>query len=159
MIRRISLSAFLAAWLCFGGYSIGVDPALAAAECRASELTQSDAEILIYLLPQSAAVREKGNAVGWELQTNPRLNQKDFFNFYLYDVNAPDSGSPTVGYFSVNKHSAEVWDASSLVTVDSRDLREIQTILRKGHCVSGEIVKKFGDRRPNVTSSNDRYRQ
>jgi hypothetical protein len=128
---------------------------LAAAGCRASELTQSDAEILIYLLPQSAAVREKGNVVGWDLQTNPRLNQKDFFNFYLYDVNAPDSGSPTVGYFAVNKRTAEIWDANSLVLVDSRDLREIQKILRKGHCVSSETVKEFGDRRPDVTSSHD----
>ena len=148
MIRQITLSAFLATCLCFAGYSVGDDPTSAAAPCSASLLAQSDAEILIYLLPQSAAAREKGNAVGWELQTNPRLNQKDFYNFYLYDLAAPTSGSPTIGYFSVNKHTAEIWDATNLEPVDSRDLREIQKILRKGHCIDDQVFKEFTDRRP-----------
>jgi hypothetical protein len=148
MIHRISVIAFLAVCLCFGRYSTTDNRPLAAAECRASELTPSDAEILIYLLPQSAAVRGKGKVVGWELQTNPRLNQKDFYNFYLYDLAAQADGSPTVGYFSVNKHTAEIWDADNAAPVDSRDLREIQKILRKGHCIGDQIVKEFSDRRP-----------
>jgi hypothetical protein len=148
MIRRVTLPALLAACLCLAGYSTGDDRALAAAGCGASLLAQSDAEILIYLLPQSAAVREKGNTVGWEIQTNPRLNQKDFYNFYLYDLAARADSSPTIGYFSVNKHTAEVWDADNGAPVDSRDIREIQRILRKGHCIGDQVVREFSDRRP-----------
>ena len=49
--------------------------------------------------------------VGWELQTSPKLNQRDFYTYWVVNSKRPNvEGSVTVGYFSVNKHTAEVWD-------------------------------------------------
>src|SRR5580700_865019 len=75
-----------------------------ATSCQPTELKEYDAEILVYLLPTSVTTRTNGRKVGWELQSNPGLNQKDFFVFYLYDLSAPDYASPTIGYFAINKH-------------------------------------------------------
>jgi hypothetical protein len=92
-----------------------------ATSCRAIELTEHDAEILVYLLPASVT-RNGGGKVDWELQPNPGLNQNYFSVFYVYDLSAPDSGSPTIGYFAINKHTAEVWNMSAEGSIQSEDL-------------------------------------
>ena len=123
-----------------------------AGPCQATELKEYEAEILLYLLPDSSAVRGKGNRVGWELQTNPVLNQADFYIFYLYDAHAPNYGSPTIGYFGVNKHTAEVRDMTSDEFIQSEDLLAVQKILRRGHCIDEQILKEYSPRLPDVRS-------
>jgi hypothetical protein len=121
-----------------------------AASCEPTEFTEYDAERLIYLLPASMTTRNNGRKVGWELQSNPELNEKDFFIFYVYDLSAPDSGSPTIGYFAINKHTAEVWDMSAGRSVQSEDLLAVQKILRRGHCVDESVLKTYSSRRPDT---------
>lgn len=118
--------------------------------CEPSELTVSDAEILVYLLPDSVATRDRGRKVGWELQTGVQLDQKDFFVFYVYDVTAPQDSSPTIGYFGVNKHTAEVWDMNREEFVQAKDLLAVQGILRKGHCIAEELLKTYSSKRPDM---------
>jgi hypothetical protein len=130
----------------------GKAPQSQPAPCQPSELNQYDAEILLYLLPASVTVRGNGKKVGWELQRNPVLNQKDFYVFYLYDLGAPDHGSPTIGYFAVNKHTAEVWHMDMEEFVESEDLLAVQRILRKGHCVDDTVLKTYSPRRPEIPS-------
>jgi hypothetical protein len=94
--------------------------------------------------------RTNGRKVGWELQSNPGLNRKDFFVFYVYDLSAPDYASPTIGYFAINKHTAEVWDMSAEKSVQSEDLLAVQKILRRGHWVDENVLKTYTSRRPNT---------
>lgn len=116
--------------------------------CHPSELSKYDAEILLYLLPASVTVRHNGRKVAWEEQTSSALNQKDFYVFYVYDLSAPDYGSPTIGYFAINKHTAEVWDMGAVDFVQSDDLLAIQRILRDSHCVDEKTLKAYSSRRP-----------
>jgi len=118
--------------------------------CQPTELNEYDAEILVYLLPTSVMTRANGRKVGWELQSNPELNQKDFFVFYVYDLSAPDSGSPTIGYFAINKHTADVWDMSAERSVESEDLLAVQKILRRGHCVDETVLKTYASKKPET---------
>jgi hypothetical protein len=121
--------------------------------CLSTELNEYDAEILLYMLPASVTSRGNGRKIGWELQDGPKLNQKDFFSFYLYDVSAPANSSPTIGYFAINKHTGEVWDMSRAESVESEDLSAVQKILRRGHCVDEKILKAYASRRPDILNS------
>jgi hypothetical protein len=118
--------------------------------CQPSELTKYDAEVLLYVLPASVNVRHAGGKEGWEEQTSSALNHRDFFVFYVYDLSTPDSASPTVGYFAINKHTAEVWDIGAKEFLQSEDLLAIQRILRHGHCVDDKTLKVYTSRRPEA---------
>jgi hypothetical protein len=150
-IRWTALALMIAPLFC--GLSLGSgQSAPQGSACRPSELTLSDAEILVYLLPESESVRKGGWDVGWELQTNPNLNQKDFFTFWVYNATRPSSGSVTIAYFAINKHTGDVWDTSVGQIVQSRDLSVIQKILRKGHCIDDSVIKTYGAQKPEGSS-------
>ena len=116
--------------------------------CQPSELSKYDAEILLCLLPASMTLRHNGRRVAWEEQTSSAKNQKDFYVFYVYDVSAPDNSSPTVGYFAINKHTAEVWDMGAVDFVQSNDLLAVQRIMRDSHCVDEKTLKTYTSLRP-----------
>jgi hypothetical protein len=115
-------------------------------------LNEYDAEILMYLAPASVTVRNSGRKVAWELQSNAKLNQRDFYVFYLYDLSAPAESSPTIGYFSINKHTAEVWDMDGLQLVQSDDLLAVEKILRRGHCIDDAVLKSYTSKRPDTAA-------
>ena len=72
--------------------------------------------------------------IGWELQTSDKLNQRDFYTFWVINSKRPNTaGSVTVGYFSVNKHTAEVWDTNSDRVVGAAEIEGVQRILRRAH--------------------------
>jgi hypothetical protein len=114
-----------------------------------SEVALHEAEILIYLLPQAQDLRGQGMDIGWELQTSPKLNQEDFYTFWVVNSKRPIvQGSDTVGYFSVNKHTAEVWANDKEKTVTTAELKGIEKILRKAHHIDDAALRKFGSLRP-----------
>src|SRR5208282_5971655 len=96
------------------------------------EIATREAEILIYLLPQAQELRKQGMDIRWELQTSPKLNQRDFYTYWIVNSKRPNvEGSVTVGYFSVNKHTAEVWDNDNEKVVETGELQGVQRILRR----------------------------
>lgn len=106
--------------------------------CQSTELTKYDAEILLCLLPASMALRHKGRSVAWEEQTSSAMNRKDFYVFYVYDASASVNSSPTVGYFAINKHTAEVWNIGAVDFVQSDDLLAVQRrVAHAGVRISG----------------------
>jgi hypothetical protein len=121
-----------------------------ATSCQPSEMNEYEAEILLYLLPASVASRNKGGQVVWELQSSPGFNQKDFYVFYVYNLKAPDYSSPTIGYFGVNKHTAEVWDMNWEEFAQSKDVLAVEKILQKGHCMDENTLKTYSSRRPEI---------
>jgi len=122
---------------------------LAAPQAQSEPLSQTEAEILIYLLPEAHQVRQEGMDIGWELQTGSAWNQKDFYGFWVVNAKRKNVGSVTIGFFSVNKHTAEVWDDTpSPKRVNNVELRGIQKILREGHHIDAQTLTAFGNMRP-----------
>ncbi len=110
-----------------------------------------EAEILVYLLPQAHDLRADGMDVAWALETGPELNQKDFYNFWVVNAKRKGhSGSVTVGYFSVNKYTADVLDARQQYVV-TPELQGVQRILRKGHGIDEAAIREYRSRRMYLT--------
>jgi hypothetical protein len=127
---------------------IGTPDDILYAGCQTTDLNQYDAEILLYVLPPSEAVRHAGGKVAWAIE--PATNQKDFYSFYVYDLKGSSYGSPTIGHFAVNKHTGEVWDAVTEEPVESEDLSAIERIIRKAHCIDENVLKSHPSSRPDV---------
>jgi hypothetical protein len=122
---------------------------LAAQQAQSEPLSKTEAEILIYLLPEAHHVRQEGMDIGWELETGSARNQKDFYNFWVVNAKRKNGGSVTIGFFSVNKHTAEVWDDTpSPRLVNDVELQGIQKILREGHHIDAQTLTEFGSLRP-----------
>ena len=119
---------------------------------RAPELLSlEEAEILIYVLPQAQEVRKQGMDIGWELQTTQKLNQEDFYTFWV--VNAKRQCvdcSVTIGYFSVNKHTAEIWEDDTVQIVTSPEIEGIQKIVRTAHPNKQDTIEKYHSRGPGT---------
>jgi hypothetical protein len=111
------------------------------------QLPLHEAEILIYLLPPAVSVRAEGMEVGWELQDAKQYNT-NFYVFWVYNARRENSGSVTIGYFAVNKRTANVWDLGLERFVDSKELAGVQRILRKAHHIDHQTIEKYGGQRP-----------
>jgi len=116
------------------------------------QIALHEAEILIYLLPQAQELRNRGMDIGWELETSPKLNQQDFYTFWVVNSKRPNvQGSVTIGYFSVNKHTAEVWDDDREKLMSSSELEGIQRILRQAHHIDETTLRRFSPLQPRTS--------
>ena len=117
---------------------------------RAEMLSLTEAEILIYLLPEARQTRNNGMDIGWELETGPPQNTMDFYNFWVVNNERKVRiGSVTIGHFSVNKHTGDVWDQVSDKLISSdEELQGIQKILREGHHIDAQIVARYRNLKP-----------
>ncbi len=130
----------------------------AAAPPKAPEpITLEEAEVLIYLLPQAHELRSKSMDVSWELETGKSFNQNDFYIFWVVNSKRPNvQGSVTVGYFAVNKHSAEVWSLDANNFVSSSELEGIQRIIRTAHAITEPLIQQYHSRRPDTPADTTR---
>ncbi len=122
---------------------LGFSPATATAQGKPEPVALHEAEILIYLLPEAHQIRSEGMEIGWEVSTSPKLNQDDYFTFWVYSAKRKGTGSVTVGHFAVNKHTADVWDSVLDKIISTNELQGVQKILRKGHRIDEETIKKY----------------
>jgi hypothetical protein len=97
-------------------------------------LALSEAEILIYLMPASRQLRLQGFDVGWDLERSS-IQGADSFRFRVFNAKrkCPERCSVTIGYFAVEKHTAEVDDLDAQRIVTDEEIRGVQAILRKEH--------------------------
>lgn len=108
------------------------------------EITVYDTEILIYLLPEAHQVRAAGRDIAWVLQTNNKLDQANFYYFWVIDtVHKNAVGSVTVGYFSVNKWTADVEDDDEYSVVTSKEIAGVQKIIREEHHIDQATIEKY----------------
>lgn len=119
-----------------------------------STITVREARDLINLLPAVKELRAKGTAVGSEARPVPRMNNSDYYLFYVYDVKAAQERDPSqgIGNYAVNKHTADVrvWEVSSEVffgndgaLVISDELEQFQEELRKKYGIDPTLVQKY----------------
>jgi hypothetical protein len=117
-------------------------------------ITVREARDLINLLPVVKELRAKGTAVGSEERAVPRMNNTDYYFFYVYDVKKAQEHDPSQGIwnYAVNKHTADVraWEVStdiffgndgSLITSD--ELGQFQEELRKKYAIDPTVVQKY----------------
>src|SRR6185437_6392029 len=93
---------------------------------RTSAISLSEAEILIYVMPDSVAIRDKGRDVILEVTTSAELNQSDY---YFFDVSftGPTAASRLVGHYAINKRTADVLNSIPTAhIVTSRQLSGVQ---------------------------------
>jgi len=110
-------------------------------------LTASEARILVYVSPVGAKLRASGFDAAMERQTNPQLNQADYYYFWVYNAKRRQSGgSVTIGYYAVNKHTGQVWDTDDKKEISSRLMRGVQAIIRESHRIDQATIEKYGNR-------------
>jgi hypothetical protein len=112
----------------------------AANACNPSTLTDDEAQILLYVSPPAVLARESGTDVVFE-----RSEPDEQFPAGRFFVAAITSLRPTrlsslgngdLGYFIVDKQTAEVQSLGDLSTVKGKELGRVQALLRHSHCIS-----------------------
>ncbi len=119
------------------------------------QLAYHDAEILIYLLPVAKETRSRGSDIAWERELSARLNQSDYFVFWVTNARPNPYGSSTIGYFAVNKRTADVWECGGSGETDrgplkSLEMEGVQRILRKAYHIDQQTVQKYRSRPINL---------
>lgn len=145
-VTRCVVLLFVCLWV----HGASILPALPA-KCHPSLIALYEAEILIYLLPQAQQIRSDGFDIGWDLQTSAKLNQADYYIFFVINAKRPSYGSVTVGYFGVNKHTADVWslDREGEI-ISSTEIQGVQRILRQAHCIDQATVDRYRSAKPDL---------
>jgi hypothetical protein len=155
MAKRITCHRILTVGLAVVPFLIVALPALAriAYAPSAEPVSREEAEILIYLLPQAEQLRTEQMDIGWELQTSAQLNQADFFVFWVVNNKRPNvKGSVTVGYFAVNKHTAEIYNMNSDRDISTPEIDGVQKIIRKARSIDQATINRYHSRRPDIPS-------
>jgi hypothetical protein len=110
-------------------------------------LSVTDAKILLYLSPAAKAVRKTGFDVALELQTSEAHNKTDYYVFYMFNSKRKCEGcSPTIGYYAVNKHTADIRDLNQgdeAPFVRDAELQGIQELVRNDYYMSSEVLKQY----------------
>ena len=145
--KKFAICSLFVVLLVFAGFKLAAQTAKVATSPE--QIDSHEAEILIYLLPEAQELRKRGMDVEWELQASSKLNQRDFYTYWVFNSKRPNvEGSVTVGYFSVNKHTADVWDDDNENVVDVVELEGVERILRRAHHIDKETLQKFSSLRP-----------
>jgi hypothetical protein len=117
---------------------------------QSEEIRLYEAEILVYFLPDAMKTRAEGMEISWELQDSDQFNQRDFYVFWVFNSTRQNAGSVTIGYFAVNKHTAEIWYLGTTNQVKSKEIETIQKLFHKGHKIDQQTILKYGHLSPNV---------
>jgi len=81
-----------------------------------------------------------------EQQTSAQLNQADYYYFWVYNAKRQSNGSVTIGYYAVNKHTADVWDTVEQKRISSRLMVGVQRIIRESHHIDEDTMGKYRSR-------------
>ena len=108
-----------------------------------SLVTSMEAQILVYVSPIGDPVRADGFDIGMELQTGAKLNQSDYYYFFVYNSKRESHGSNTVGYVAVNKRTADVWDTDLNKRLTSKVLVGVQETIRQSHAIDTATIEKY----------------
>jgi len=117
------------------------------ASTGATPLTQAEARILLYVSPAGQRLRDRGLDIAMELQTSEKLNQADYYYFWVYDSKKRSNGSVTVGYYAVNKHTADLWDTETKARISSELVSGVQRIVRESHHIDQTTIAEYRKRR------------
>jgi len=133
---------------------IGVTPASGTREAQPKSLSLAEAEILVYLVPDADQVRKAGCDVEAEWQRSSKLDQTNFFTFWLLRRGKKVGCSAwpiDVSYFSVNKRTGSVWDdMPEPHRVTSPTLNGVLKIIRRENGITKATLRKYDALKPNI---------
>jgi hypothetical protein len=133
---------------------IGIARALEAPEVQRTSLSEEEAEILVYLVPDADQVRNAGCDVEAELQTSSKLDQTNFFTFWLVRTGKHvkcRNWPVDVSYFSVNKRTGSVWDdMPEPHRVTSSTLNGVLKIIRRENGITKATLRKYDALKPSI---------
>jgi len=109
-------------------------------------LSATEARILVYVSPVGERLRASGSDIAMEQQTSAQLNQADYYYFWVYNAKRQSNGSVTIGYYAVNKHTADVWDTVEQKRISSRLMVGVQRIIRESHHIDEDTMGKYRSR-------------
>jgi hypothetical protein len=112
----------------------------------AQAISETEAQILIYVSPFAEKLRAEGLDVALDQETSDKLNQADYYYFWVYDSKRQSNGSVTIGHFAVNKHTAEVWDTTADKELSGKPLSGTQSLIRRSNHISADTIKKYTSR-------------
>lgn len=123
------------------------------ATCSPTLITLPEAEILIYIMPDSKEVRKLGQDVTWLTDSQAvSMSVYDGTDYYIFWVTSsgPSQGSNSVGYYAVNKHTADVLllGAGYPRMVISKELEGVERLFRRASCIGPSTIKKYRFRDP-----------
>ncbi len=114
---------------------------------KTTTLSATEARILVYVSPVGEEQRASGFDIGMEAQSSAQLNQADYYYFWVYNAKREQSyGSVTIGYYAVNKHTAQVWDTDEEKQLSSKLLLGVQKIIRESHHIDEGTMEKYRSR-------------
>ena len=110
----------------------------------ATILSLAEAKILVVASPVGQDLQKENMDIGFELQDSSQLNQADYYYFWVYNSKrANPAGSVTIGYYAVNKHTADLWDIDTRRIISGKLLESIQRIIREAHGIDSAIIKHY----------------
>ncbi len=115
----------------------------------ATQISETDAKILVYLSPLADTVRAAGGDIVMELSPPSKELGNDFFYYRMGDYKSK-SPSNLVGFSAVNKYTAQVWDTDGHVEVSDAVLRGVQAIIRKANHIDARVMTQYGRLKPPV---------
>ncbi len=126
---------------------LGIGRSLATAQA-ATPLTETEAQVLLYVTPIAFKVRASGGDVGMDLESRANAPGEDFYYYQLRDSKAPRRGQ-LVGNFAVNKHTAQVWDNDQHQQLHGAVLSGVQAIIRRTHNIDQVALRRYGGKKPS----------
>jgi hypothetical protein len=110
----------------------------------ADQLSISDAQSLLYLLPQARKIRSEGMDVSSDVISAPERKGVDFYDFWVIRGSAP------IGIFSVNRYTGDVWKngENPAKIEDDPQIERVQEGLRETHRIDGTVLAKYQVLRP-----------
>jgi hypothetical protein len=110
----------------------------------ATLLSRTEAALLVYLTPPVSSFRKATGQVPFFESLESDFNCDDYYVLYVSDPR-PTEGTPTIGTFAVNKHTADVTNVGPITEVEDPDLLGAQQILRAEHHIGDAVRKEFRD--------------
>jgi len=106
----------------------------------ASQINLFEAETLLFLSPEIQGVIHRGMEVALDPDDdNPRAKEPTFFFFRVRArVDAP---SNLVGYYAVNRYTADVLSIATEEFISGPELAAVQTVIRKVHGIDSAVLQ------------------
>ena len=117
-------------------------PAAAAPHPASTLVTLEEAKQLVRAIPNVAA--EMHGSSGLALDPPPASAECGFFMFRAWHDTGPEHASTLVGWYTVNKRTADVWDGNGeSKLIDEPHVAKLQTTIRARHKIDDAVIAKY----------------
>jgi len=132
LVRRLGLTALLVA------------PAALADSTVHVPLDEPEARALVAMIPAVHQARIEGFEIIYGLVDDSANYTSDYYVYRI--VVRTDAPSGLIGFYAVNKWTADVWNAVLTVWECSPELEKVQAAMRSLHGINDEVIAAYRDK-------------